>query len=254
YLLYTIGIVTVLLTAFYTMRMLGITFAGKPSSNVEEVERRGGHVHESGPLMFVPYLLLAIASLGLGLFYPFYSERLTNYLAGTFKSLPASFTVGTVPALTSIDILLLAASTGMAVIGLVLGYLLYFRRSFEVRLQMGVLRSFLWHRWYIDAVYYRVFVNGLTAGSRGLYRYIEQGIWDRLSSTVARDVIDYTSASGTLDSGVVDRGVNDVASAGSRLSNLLRRLQNGVTEQYIITFAIGIILLLVYMIFVIGAR
>lgn len=119
---------------------------------------------------------------------------------------------------------------------------------------MGALRSFLWHRWYLDAIYYKVFVNGLTKASVGLYHYVEQGVWDRLSPTIARDVIDYATASGTLDSEVVDRGVNDVATAGSRLSNLLRRLQSGVTEQYVITFAIGIILLLIYMIFVIGAR
>jgi hypothetical protein len=86
-----------------------------------------------------------------------------------------------------------------------------------------------------------------------LYRYIEQAIWDRLSSTIARDVIDYSEASGVLDSEVVDGAVNDVATAGSRLSNLLRRLQSGVTEQYVITFAIGIALLLIYMIFVVGA-
>jgi NADH-quinone oxidoreductase subunit L len=256
YYLYAIGLVTVLLTAFYTTRMLGITFAGKLSSHVEEFEKRGEHVHEAGLLMLVPYLLLAIVSLGLGIYltYPPYNEGLTGYLAGTFQSLPSSFPVGSVPGLTTTDLILLAVSTGMAISGLVLGYLLYFRRSFEVRLQMGGLRSFLWHRWYLDAIYYRVFVNGLTAASRGLYRYFEQGVWDKLSPTVARDVIDYTSASGSLDTGIVDRGINDVASAGSRLSNLLRRLQNGVTEQYIITFAIGIILLLVYMIFVIGAR
>jgi tetrahydromethanopterin S-methyltransferase subunit F len=44
-----------------------------------------------------------------------------------------------------------------------------------------------------------------------------------------------------------------VASYGSRLSNFLRRLQSGVTEQYVIGFAIGIILLLAYMIFIVGA-
>jgi len=254
YILYAIGLATVLLTAFYTTRMLGITFAGKPSSNVEELAKEGKHVHEAGLLMLVPYFLLAIASLGLGLFYPIYSGPLTNYLMGTFQPLPPGLPVGPVPSLSVADIILLAASAGIAVIGLGLGYLRYFRKPYEAPTQMGGLRGFIWHRWYLDAIYYKVFVGGVTRASLGLYRYIEQGIWERISPTLARDIIDYTVASGTLDSGVVDRGVNDVASAGSRLSNLLRRLQNGVTEQYIISFAIGIILLLVYMLFVIGAR
>jgi NADH-quinone oxidoreductase subunit L len=254
YLLYAIGLVTVLLTAFYTTRMLGITFAGKPSANVEDLEKQGKHAHEAGLIMLVPYLALAIISLGLGLLYPLYSGSLTNYLMGTFHYLTPTLSLGTIPGFSTTDAILFAASTVLAAIGFALGYLRYFRRPYQAPAQMKGLLGFLWHRWYIDAIYYRIFVGGLTKLSRGLYRYVEQGIWDKLSPTVARDVIDYTSASGSLDSSVVDRGVNDVARAGSRLSNLLRRFQSGVTEQYVITFAIGIILLLVYMIFVIGAR
>jgi NADH-quinone oxidoreductase subunit L len=248
---YGIGLVTVLLTAFYTTRMLGITFAGKSSSHVDELAEEGKPVHEAGLVMLVPYLLLAIASLGLGIFYPFYSGPLSDYIA---KSLPSALIIGSLPGLSFTEILLYGASIGMAAIGLVLGYLLYFRRPYDVPTKVTGLRAFLWHRWYFDAINYRVFVGGLTSASRGLYRYVEQGIWDKLSPSVARDVIDYSQASGVLDSEVVDRAANDVATAGSRLSNLLRRLQNGVTEQYIISFAIGIALLLIYMIFVVGAR
>jgi NADH-quinone oxidoreductase subunit L len=248
---YGIGLATVLLTAFYTTRMLGITFAGKSSSHVDELAEEGKPVHEAGLIMLVPYLVLAIASLGLGILYPFYSGPLSNYIA---KSLPSALSIGAVPGLSLTEFLLYGASSGMAAIGLVLGYLLYFRRPYVLPTRVKGLRAFLWHRWYLDAINYRVFVGGLTSASRGLYRYMEQGIWDKLSSTVARDVIDYSKASGVLDSEVVDGAVNDVATAGSRLSNLLRRLQNGVTEQYIISFAIGIALLLIYMIFVVGAR
>src|SRR5713226_7640150 len=247
---YGIGLVTVLLTAFYTTRMLGITFAGKSSTHVEELAEEGKPVHEAGLTMLVPYLALAIASLGLGIFYPFYSGPLSNYIA---KSLPPALPIGTIPALSITEVLLYGASIAMAGVGLVVGYFLYFRRPYVVPTKVTGVRAFLWHRWYLDAINYRVFVGGLTRASRGLYRYVEQGIWDRLSSTIARDVIDYSEASGALDSEVVDGAVNDVATAGSRLSNLLRRLQSGVTEQYVITFAIGIALLLIYMIFVVGA-
>lgn len=247
---YGIGLVTVLLTAFYTTRMLGITFAGKASSHVDELAEEGKPVHEAGLVMLLPYFLLAIASLGLGIFYPFYSGPLSDYIA---KSLPSALAIGSIPSASTIEILLYGASIGMAAVGLSLGYLLYFRRPYVVPTKVTGLRAFLWHRWYLDAINYRVFVGGLTSASRGLYRYVEQGIWDRLSPTVARDVIDYSQASGAVDSEVVDGAVNDVATAGSRLSNLLRRLQSGVTEQYIISFAIGIALLLIYMIFVVGA-
>lgn len=113
---------------------------------------------------------------------------------------------------------------------------------------------FLWHRWYLDAIYYKVFVNGAIRASQWLYSKIELNIWERLNAVVARDVVDYSRASERLDTRVVDRGVGEIATAGSRLSNLFKRLQTGVTEQYVITFAIGIFLLLLYIIFVAGAR
>ena len=247
---YGIGLATVLLTAFYTTRMLGITFAGKSSTNVDELAEEGKPVQEAGLIMLLPYLLLAIASIGLGVFYPLYSAPLTSYIA---RSLPSALSMGTVPGISTTEIMLYGVSTAMAGVGLVLGYVLYFRRPYVVPAKVSGLRAFFWHRWYLDAINYRVFVGALTRASRGLYRYVEQAIWDRLSSTIALDVIDYSEASGVLDSEVVDGAVNDVATVGSRLSNLLRRLQSGVTEQYVITFAIGIALLLIYMIFVVGA-
>jgi len=251
FLFYGIGLATVLLTAFYTTRMLGITFAGKPSSHLDELAEEGKPVHEAGLMMLVPYLALAVASLGLGIFYPFYSGPITTYIA---RALPSALTIGSVPGISTTELLLYGASIAMAGVGLALGYILYFRRPYVIPTTVEGLRAFLWHRWYLDAINYRVFVGGLTNASGGLYKYVEQAIWDKLSSTVARDVIDYSEASGVLDSEVVDGAVNDVATAGSRLSNLLRRLQSGVTEQYIISFAIGIALLLIYMIFVVGAR
>jgi len=254
YLLYGIGLATVFLTAFYTTRMLGMTFAGKMSSHVDELREEGKAPHEAGPIMLVPYLLLAIASLALGLFYPLYNGPLTNYLIGTFQSLPLPIPGSAVSGFSTNDLLLLTLSAGIAAIGLAVGYLRYFRKPYVLQSTQGGLRGFLWHRWYIDAIYYRVFVNGLTRASYAIFKFIEQGIWDRLSPSVANDIIDYTQVSGTLDSNIVDGAVNNVATAGSRLSNILRKFQSGVTEQYVITFAIGIVLLLIYMIFVVGAR
>src|SRR2546428_2085511 len=118
---------------------------------------------------------------------------------------------------------------------------------------MITVQRFFSKRWYLEAIYYKVFVSALLAASRVLYTYVEQGIWNRLNNTIGRDIMDYSRASDQLDTQVVDRAANEVASYGSRLSNLLRKLQSGVTEQYVIGFAIGIILLLAYMLFVVGA-
>src|SRR5439155_1622598 len=86
YILYGLALVTAFVTGFYTVRMLGITLAGKPSKHVEDLMEGGKHPHEAGLTMLIPYLLLAVGSLGLGLAYPFYSGPLTTYIAGTFSS------------------------------------------------------------------------------------------------------------------------------------------------------------------------
>src|SRR5437867_9039273 len=96
YLLYGIGLSTVLLTAFYTTRMLGTTLAGKTSKHLEELQKEGNHPGEAGLIMLIPYLALAVASLALGVLYPFYSGPLTNYLMGTFQSLPPILSGGSV--------------------------------------------------------------------------------------------------------------------------------------------------------------
>lgn len=253
YALYGLGIATVALTAFYTMRMLGMTFTGKPSHHMEQLERDGKHVHEAKLTMLGPYLLLAVASLALGTAFPFISEPLTRYIEGTFESLPTALPSESFGGSGLLSFTLIGVSIGTAGLGAALGYLLYFNKAARPVGRMGLLQRFLWNRWYLNAIYYKVFVSGAIAGGRGLYRYLEQGVWDRLNYTISSNVIDYSRASEQLDSRVVDGAVNDVASRGSRLSNFLRTLQTGVTQQYVIAFAAGIFLLLAYMILVIGA-
>jgi NADH-quinone oxidoreductase subunit L len=232
--------------------MIGMTFAGKPSHHLQELEREGKNVHEAHFTMLVPYLLLAISSLLLGVFYPFFSGPLTNYIQGSFRR-PASLPSAPTSESGLQSLMLIGISVGAALIGAGLGYLRYFNDEPRQLGRMGLLQRFLWNRWYLNAVYYKVFVDGAMRASQGLYRYVEKGFWDRLNSVVPRDVLDYSKASQELDSKVVDGAINDVASGGSRLSNLFRRLQSGVTQQYLIGFALGIFLLLVYMIFIIGA-
>ena len=253
YILYGLALATVFSTGFYTIRMLGITLAGKPSKNMQELSESGKQPQEAGLTMLIPYLLLAIGSLGLGLAFPLYNGPLTNYLSSTFSSavyrLPSAAT--SVSGLT--DLALLAVSTAVAVVGGGLAYVMYFRKSYEFKTEMNPIQKFFYKRWYLDAIYYKVFVSGLLAASIGLYSHIEQGVWAKLNSTFAQDVMDYSRASDQVDTKIVDRAANEVASYGSRLSNFFRKLQSGVTEQYIIAFAIGIILLLAYMLFVVGA-
>src|ERR671910_1352115 len=86
--LFIVAVVVAVMTAFYTFRMIGMAFFGKKSRHIEEMEHRGHHVHEAGPRMWVPYAILAIASIAIGVIgFVFEAEihhLLGEYLADSF--------------------------------------------------------------------------------------------------------------------------------------------------------------------------
>ena len=71
------------MTAFYTFRMIGMAFFGKKSRHVEEMEQRGHHIHDAGPRMWVPYGILAVASIALGVI-GFAFEGQLHHLLGEY--------------------------------------------------------------------------------------------------------------------------------------------------------------------------
>ncbi len=77
YALYTVGLITALLTAFYMMRMLVLVFIVEPAPHKEDhhAHKKGhdhhddhGHheIHESPSVMTIPLILLALFSFGAG--------------------------------------------------------------------------------------------------------------------------------------------------------------------------------------------
>src|SRR6188472_1390175 len=64
--LFTIAIMVSFMTAFYTFRMLGMTFFGNKSKFIQENESTH-NVHEVKAVMWVPFAILAIASIAVGL-------------------------------------------------------------------------------------------------------------------------------------------------------------------------------------------
>ncbi|HZD12749.1 MAG TPA: proton-conducting transporter membrane subunit, partial [Candidatus Binatus sp.] len=255
YLLYALALVTVLLTGYYTMRMLGMTFSGKPSTHMQEMIEHGHHPHEASLVILIPYLLLAVASAAIGALFLFIRDPLTNYLSQT-ASLPATTRVETgaspIPGM-SLEVLLTIISVVVAGTGAAIGYLRYFGRSSPFNMHMIGVQKIVFERFYLNALYYKVFVNGMMAAAGGLYRYVELNVWDRLNRIVPKRLYEYSEANAKLDSRLVDKGfVDGIAASGSRFSDLLKRLQTGVTQQYVLGFAIGIFLLLLYMLFIIG--
>src|SRR5919107_5361759 len=65
--LFTLAVVIAVMTAFYTFRMVGLVFFGKPSQNISNMESKGRHIHEVNRLMWMPFAVLAVASIVIGI-------------------------------------------------------------------------------------------------------------------------------------------------------------------------------------------
>ena len=171
--LFALALVTVAVTAFYTVRFFGVVFHGPESTHFAQVGRAGGHVNDGTLSMRIASGLLAGAIVVAGLGGPFLEELLHHgFDAGL--GVETALAVGEtgpeahesaahrfVPILSVLFLLAGAAPAA---------YLYLARKGSPSAMldRYTRLRSmyiFLWNRWFIDALYDRVFVAGTLRAS-----------------------------------------------------------------------------------------
>jgi NADH-quinone oxidoreductase subunit L len=219
--MWVIGVFTSFLTAFYMFRLLFLTFFGE----FRGTEEQRHHLHESPASMTLPLIVLAILSaVGGFMGAPMFVGKhfLADYLAPIFtyskQILPAAFT--TEPE-HSTELVLMGISVLVAVIGIVLAYVQYVARAqrpVEDDAQRSAPENLVYHKYYIDELYDNLIVKPVMALSTGLYKFVENGIIDPIAN-----------------------GVGRVTLAGGQL---LRNVQTGSVETYLILMVLGIVLIL----------
>ena len=262
YWLFILGAITAGMTAFYSFRLLGLAFLGGPSENIKRRELEGQHLAEPKLVMLIPYTLLSLATFVLGLiafagnFLPSINieaalESASNsYLRSLFPSLPAEQQV--------LFNGIAAGVTGLFVaIGFGLSFIFYVRRSrdpavfFARSSFMRGLYTFLYNRWYINAFYYKLFVNAPLAAFSWLNERFDTILFNINNVTSLLGV--YISAlSEWIDTNVVDGIANGISVASQSFSRFVRRIQTGITQQYIFVFALGVAALLIFLILASG--
>ena len=178
--LHLIAAVTAALTFIYSLKIIGWVFLGPKSGHLKELEQKGVVIHEARPIMYIPYLLLAISTIVIGPAVPLNEQALAGFLSRGIA------TVGVGPERTpaaGLQYLLpeiaVALTTALVLIsGGTIGYSLYVSRKIDASkiLQNSQLRagySFPWNRLYMNPAYYVGFVNGALALSNSLSRRVE---------------------------------------------------------------------------------
>jgi NADH-quinone oxidoreductase subunit L len=227
---WAIGIVVAMMTAFYMFRLMGMTFWG-PSHVDPEIEPK---IHESPPSMTGPLILLAIPSIFIGLVLglPFGASRIQEWLEPVFaRSTQIMARTETPVELLGIDGALILLSVAVATIGMILAW-----RYF------GVDLGFLRREPRPDQVHA---IASSTSATRFLYRASLNKWWfdelnDLLFMRIGGRVAD---AAWWFDRTIIDGVVNEIGAIFVGFGGGLRRVQTGRVQNYALGIAIGLIVM-----------
>ena len=227
--LFIIAVLTAIITAFYTTRMIGLVFFGKKSKHIEKMEEEGHHIHEASVSMWVPYGILAVLTIGIGIIGLSAEEGLHHtfeyYLKNSFGiySSHAADESSILPEfLQGLNPVALGASLVAFATGIGLGYIFYIGRWVDPvkfvnsNIVFYSIHKLFLNRWYLNALVYWCFVTTPLWLARGVSRYFE------------KTAIDY--------------GMNDgVQKAVSWSAKVIQGTQTGVSQSYLFVFGAGLL-------------
>ena len=187
-LLWTVGLVTAGLTACYMFRAVHLTFHGRFRGTHEQEH----HLHESPAVMTAPLWVLATGAVVAGWFGipkgmwelvgAGDNDWLGRFLAPVVVAIPGHEAEGHA-ASHALELALIAASIGVALLGIWLAWRLWGRgrglaadESFAARLP-GVQRT-LANKYWVDEAYDRAIVRPLAALARGCWKIVDTLIID----------------------------------------------------------------------------
>jgi NADH-quinone oxidoreductase subunit L len=194
--IFAIALVTAIITAFYTTRMIGMVFFGNKSKHIEKMEKEGHHIHEAPKSMWVPYGILAVLTIGIGIIGLSAEEGIhelfTEYLSHTFGiNTEHEVAMESEPILggflSGINPVALMASLIAFAVGFGLGYIFYIGRFVDPvkfvnsNLFFYAIHKFFLNRWYLNSLIYWSFVTAPLFFARGIWRYFESTVIDGMN-------------------------------------------------------------------------
>jgi NADH-quinone oxidoreductase subunit L len=256
-LLWTMGVVTSLLTAIYMFRLVFLVFHGHRAADAVAHEHSGEegatvhdgqaagrhHAHDAPPAMAFALVLLAVGSIAAGYIgLPHAlggSNLLERFLAPSFGAESAAGEAatpagpaevvegsGAVAAAqeATLELRLMGVSTGVALAGIVVAVFFFqWNRRAASRLAARVpgLYRLLLNKYYVDEIYDAAIV-------RPIGRVSEETLWKR------------------VDAGGIDAAVNGVAGALGLFGSGLRGWQTGSVRTYAASLLFGVVLVIGY--------
>ena len=217
-LLYVLGLLTAVMTAFYIFRVVFKAFHGEP--------RTDAHAHESPPSMTIPLVVLGVLALiGGGLGVP---EVLRRFLP--LGNQVQEFLSPVLPEMhggihnSQLELALMGMTLALALVAIYVAHFLYVKRPGTAAVaakRAPVLYNLLANKYYVDEIYNAVFVQPGKAIAIGLWKWI--------------DVV------------LIDGTVNGAAAGVNYAAERIRRLETGYVRNYALAMLIGAVAIVAFL-------
>lgn len=167
--LYVVGSIASIMTAFYMFRLMFLTFF-KEFRGTEEQKH---HLHESGSLITIPLIILAILATFGGLISLPGNSWLNEYLSPLFTKV-----AGEEHHLGATEYTLMGVAVLGGLLGILIAYVKYFKQDNVPESDENItgLSKVLYNKYYLDEVYDAVFVAPINSLSKFFRDYIETAL------------------------------------------------------------------------------
>lgn len=213
--LWVLGFVTALLTAFYMIRLFALTFLGEYRGKKHVYD----NAHESPKSMVIPLVILAFFSLVAGLFGVPHLSVIEGFLHPVWEQ--TAHHSGTM----SLEVTMSMLSGFAAVVMLIIGYYIYTKRRDIPKAYAERFKYFykiILNKYFVDEIYHKIIVRPLIKCAE-----ICANIFDLL---------------------IIDGAFNGVASVSRFVAGKVRRLQTGIIHSYALGIMIGLMIILIWLV------
>lgn len=224
YIAFALGIAAAFMTAFYSWRLLFMTFHGTPRADKHTMD----HVHESPRIMLLPLIPLVLGALFAGAigFYAwgildpellFWNGSITILGHGEHAEHHAPFLIHYAPLIAGVS-------------GIALAFLFYIRRPelpVLLKMRFAGLYKFLLNKWYFDELYDWLFVRRAVSGGQWLWRLVDTRVIDNL-------------------------GPNGAAFVSRAVARRSARAQTGYLYHYAFSMIIGLLVLVSWLLYTVN--
>ncbi len=239
-----IGFLVAGMTAFYMFRIVILTFMGEHKD-----ARRFEHIKESPHVMTVPLIILAVLS-----FFIFYSfnpfSGADGWIAHAVERpetvVPAALAAPSAEVfektLEHVELLAPLLSLLVALSGIAIAFMTYYWKRVDadkIAEKYKGVHAFLLNKWYFDELYNGVVVEGTLALTNAM-RWFDNNVIDGIVNAMGGITRVTSFISGKFDNVVIDGAVNLTAYLSGFLGLVLRKLQTGKVQTYVVFAVFGV--------------